>query len=121
MAKIVVMILKNRMNLSEEYFDIDVFLEDKKTQLNAFLDTGNTIHEPFSKRSVVFVEGEEIRDFFPKEIYDLLIKGEGMEEIKEDFDIDEIDSLLIEEESKDLLKKVIFQMTIRLIQLLISL
>ena len=28
---------------------------------------------------------EEIRDFFPKEIYDVLIKGEGMEKIKEDF------------------------------------
>ena len=85
MAKVVVMILKNRINLATEYFDIDIFLEDKKAKLNAFLDTGNTIHEPFNKKSVVFVEGEEIRDFFPKEIYEVLIKGEGMENIKEDF------------------------------------
>jgi len=85
MAKVVVMILKNRINLSTEYFDIEVFLEDKKACLNSFLDTGNTIHEPFSKKSVVFVDGEEIRDFFPKEIYEVLIKGEGMENIKEDF------------------------------------
>ncbi|MBE5812999.1 MAG: hypothetical protein E7314_05025 [Clostridiales bacterium] len=85
MAKVVVMILKNRTNLSAEYFDIDIFLEDKKAKLSAFLDTGNTIHEPFSKRSVVFAEGEELRDFFPKEIYEVLIKGEDMEKIKEDF------------------------------------
>lgn len=85
MARVVVMMLKNRINFSAEYFDMDVFLEDKKVELNAFLDTGNTIHEPFSKRSVVFVEGEELKDIFPKEIYDILIKGEGMEKIKEDF------------------------------------
>ena len=85
MAKVVIMILKNRMNLSGEYFNIDVFLNNKKVQLNAFLDTGNTVHEPFNKRSIVFVEGEEIRSFFPKEVYDILIKGEGMERIKEDF------------------------------------
>ena len=71
--------------MATEYFNIDVFLEDKKVQLNAFLDTGNTIHEPFSKRSVVFVEAEELRAFFPKEIYEILIRGEGMEEIREDF------------------------------------
>jgi len=85
MAKISIMILKNRINLSSEYFDIDVFFANKKAKLNAFLDTGNTIHEPFRKRGVVFVEGEEVRDFFPKEIYEVLIKGEGMERIKEDF------------------------------------
>jgi len=85
MARVVVMILKSRINFSEEYFNMEVFLEDKKVELNAFLDTGNTIHEPFSKRSVVFAEGEELKDIFPKEIYDILIKGEGMEKIKEDF------------------------------------
>jgi len=85
MAKVVVMLLKNRINLSAEYFNIDIFLNDIKLKLNAFLDTGNTIHEPFSKRSVVFVESEELRDYLPKEIYDVLVKGEGMERIKEDF------------------------------------
>lgn len=85
MAKVVIMILKNRMNLSAEYFDIDIFLEDKKAKLSAFLDTGNTIHEPFSQRGVVFVEGEAVRTFFPREIYEVLIKGEDMEKIKEDF------------------------------------
>jgi stage II sporulation protein GA (sporulation sigma-E factor processing peptidase) len=32
MAKVVVMILKNRINLSAEYFDIDIFFEDKKAK-----------------------------------------------------------------------------------------
>jgi stage II sporulation protein GA (sporulation sigma-E factor processing peptidase) len=54
MAKVVVMLLRNRVNLSSEYFEIDIFLDDIKLKLNAFLDTGNTIHEPFSKRSVDF-------------------------------------------------------------------
>ena len=85
MAKIVVMILKNRVNVAAEYFNIDVFLEDKKIELNAFLDTGNTIHEPFSNRGVVFVHGEEMKSIFPKDIYEILIKGEGLEKIKEDF------------------------------------
>ena len=85
MARVVVMILRNRVSLSAEYFDIVVFWGEKEVQLNAFLDTGNTIHEPFSQRSVVFVEGEAVRNFFPKAIYEVLIKGEGIETIKEDF------------------------------------
>lgn len=85
MAKVIVMILKNRVGLSTEYFDIDICLKGKKVTLNAFLDTGNSIHEPFSRRSVVFVEGEEIKELFSEEIYDVLIKGEGMENTKEDF------------------------------------
>lgn len=85
MARIVVMILKNKINLSSEYFDIDVFLGNKDVRLNAFLDTGNTVHEPFSKKSVIFVEGERIRKIFPQNIYNILINGEGVEKIKEEF------------------------------------
>ena len=85
MAKVVVMLLRNRVNLSSEYFEIDIFLDDIKLKLNAFLDTGNTIHEPFSKRSVVFVEADELKAFMPREIYEILIKGEGVDKIKDDF------------------------------------
>lgn len=85
MARIAVMIVKNKINLSSEYFDIDIFLGNKNVRLNAFLDTGNTIHEPFNRKSVVFVEGERMREIFPQNIYDILINGEGVEEIKEEF------------------------------------
>lgn len=85
MARILVLLLKNRVNLADAYFDIDIYLNNKVARIKAFLDTGNTVHEPYKKSSVVFVEGKELINFFPRYIYNILIKNDGVEKIAEDF------------------------------------
>ena len=47
---------------SSNYYLVDIYLKDKpKITVNAFLDTGNKLIDPYSKKAIVLVSKKKIR------------------------------------------------------------
>ena len=77
--------LKNRVEFGNYYYEIEMILNNNRIKVNAFLDTGNTVHEPYNKKSVIFVEGEVIRSIMRDDIYQILLQNDGIENIEDEF------------------------------------
>lgn len=74
--------------------DVTIHYNDKKTQIKAILDTGNSLIEPITKRKVMVVDYKSLKDILPNGVEDLLIandKGdyfkieEQLDLLKDDF------------------------------------
>ena len=50
------------------YYQVDIYLEDKILKLNAYLDTGNKLYDPYFKRPVL-IANENIDIYSKKSIF----------------------------------------------------
>lgn len=60
--------MKNYKNNYSKYYKVDIFFKnDKSITLNAFLDTGNNLIDPYKKRPVILVNYEKIKKYVSNE------------------------------------------------------
>ncbi len=60
--------LKKLKNINSNYYQIDIYLKDKPMiTLNAYLDTGNKLIDPYSRKPIILISKKCI-DYQPKKI-----------------------------------------------------
>lgn len=55
---------------------VQILYKEKSITINALLDTGNSLVQPFSKNKVLVVEYEKLKNILPSEILDLYVASE---------------------------------------------
>ena len=61
-------IIKNRINKSSIFYDIEIGLNDKKCTFKAILDTGNLLVDPITSSPVIIVESKVIKKIISEDI-----------------------------------------------------
>lgn len=61
-------IIKNRFSSDDIFYDIDIYIENKKIETKAMIDTGNMLKEPITNTPVIVVEHTLLYDVIPKQI-----------------------------------------------------
>ena len=82
---IVFKIVKNKISLKDIFYNIEIFIEDKKIETSAMIDTGNMLKEPITNTPVIVVEHTLLYDIMPKQILnniDEILSG-SLESIEE--------------------------------------
>ena len=79
-------VIKSKITAKDIYCNIEIYLEQKKIEIKAMLDTGNLLKEPISGMPVIVVEHTKLYDIIPKEILNNLDKilGGDLESIPEE-------------------------------------
>ena len=62
--------LKNRISKKDIFFDVEIYIEDKKEKLKALLDTGNMLKDPLSNKPVMIATKRSLKSIIPEEILD---------------------------------------------------
>lgn len=56
--------LKNNYS---NYYLVDIYLKDRKVSVSAFLDTGNTLIDPYQGRPIILVSKKELSNYYQDE------------------------------------------------------
>ena len=81
-------IIKSRISKNDVFYNVDIFLNDKTTQVRALMDTGNLLKEPITGIPVMIVEKESLQELLPSNILDNLekiITGTSQNFMEEEF------------------------------------
>lgn len=79
-------IVKNKISSKDIFYNIEIFIEDKKIETSAMIDTGNMLKEPITNTPVIVVEHTLLYDIIPKQILnniDEILSG-NLESIEEE-------------------------------------
>lgn len=57
-----------KISRDKVYIPISIEIENQRSEVNALIDTGNSLHDPLSKYPVIIVEYEAIKDLLPLDI-----------------------------------------------------
>ncbi|MDF2546886.1 MAG: spoIIGA [Anaerosolibacter sp.] len=57
-----------KISRDKVYIPISIEIENHSSEVNALIDTGNSLHDPLSKYPVIIVEYEAIKDLLPLDI-----------------------------------------------------
>lgn len=60
--------LKSKISKKDIFYDIEIFIENKKTKIKALLDTGNMLKDPINQKPVIIVTNRSLKNILPKEI-----------------------------------------------------
>ncbi len=60
--------LKSKISKKDIFYDIEIFIENKKTKIKALLDTGNMLKDPITQKPVIIVTNRSLKNILPKEI-----------------------------------------------------
>jgi len=74
--RVVWSILQNRLSRETMYRKVGVFWDRREVWLDALLDTGNALCEPFSGAPVIIAEYERLLPVLPPELADVFREGE---------------------------------------------
>lgn len=72
----IVFLVKNRANVEEFLYEVEIRLFDKKLKTKVFMDSGNNVKEPFTGYPVLILENEVLKEIVPSEIIFMLKKDE---------------------------------------------
>ena len=62
--------IKQIKNISSNYYKIDIYLKDKpKITMNAYLDTGNKLTDPFTKKPIILISKEKLKYELKRYLY----------------------------------------------------
>lgn len=61
-------IVKSRLSANNIFYDLDVYLEGKRIETRAMIDTGNMLREPITNTPVIIVEHTLLYGTVPKQI-----------------------------------------------------
>ena len=83
LIKITINNVKSKITQKNIFYDIEVFIGNKRTKIKALLDTGNMLKEPISNMPVVVIERVLLYNCVPKEILNNLdsIMGGDFEKV----------------------------------------
>jgi len=85
LLKIISIFLKNRIRFDSIIFPLEICINDKKIIIDAFLDTGNNVKEPFTNKNVVFTELEAIKTLVPYNVYEVLKNCDEISKISDNY------------------------------------
>lgn len=60
--------LKSKISKRDIFYDIEIFIDNKKVKIRALLDTGNMLKDPISQRPVVIATRRSLKNVLPQEI-----------------------------------------------------
>ena len=60
--------IKSKLSSNDIFYDIDVYLENKKIETKAMIDTGNMLKEPITNIPVIIIEHTLLYEVIPKQI-----------------------------------------------------
>ena len=60
--------LKSKISKRDIFYDIEIFIDNKKVKIKALLDTGNMLKDPISQRPVVIATRRSLKNVLPQEI-----------------------------------------------------
>ena len=66
--------VKNKISKKDVIYNIEIIINNKKTEVKALLDTGNLLKEPITGMSVIIVEHKSLNKIVPTEILNNLNK-----------------------------------------------
>jgi len=85
LLKIISIFLKNKIRFDSIIFPIEICMNDKKILIDAFLDTGNNVKEPYTNKEVIFVELEAIKTLVPYNVYEVLKNCDEIRKISDNY------------------------------------
>jgi stage II sporulation protein GA (sporulation sigma-E factor processing peptidase) len=66
--KFAINIYKNNVMKKQFYCKVNIYLGNEKTQLNALVDTGNSLYEPITRAPVIVAEFNSLKRLFSKNV-----------------------------------------------------
>lgn len=82
-------IIKGKLSKKSMFCDIEVYLDNKETNVHALVDTGNLLKEPITGNSVIVIEKEKLYGLIPNEILDnveeIMYKNKNLENLDNKF------------------------------------
>ena len=82
-------IIKGKLSKKSMFCDIEVYLDNKETNVHALVDTGNLLKEPITGNSVIVIEKEKLYGLIPNEILDnveeIMYKNKNLENLDNNF------------------------------------
>ena len=61
-------VIKSKLSSNDIFYDIEIYIEGKKIETRAIIDTGNMLKEPITNTPVIVVEHTLLYNCMPKEI-----------------------------------------------------
>ena len=55
--------MKKLKEINQNHYKVDIYLKDKIIKLNGFMDTGNTLLDPYKKRKVIITSNNELNNY----------------------------------------------------------
>ena len=60
--------IKNLIKKEDIFYQLEIYIEKKKSSINAILDTGNMLKDPITKAPVIIVNKNSIKNILPQEL-----------------------------------------------------
>ena len=61
-------IIKNKLTKKDMIYEVEIFYNEKSSNIKVILDTGNLLIEPITKTPVLIVESEKLKGIIPQDI-----------------------------------------------------
>ncbi len=74
--------LKRVLIKKQTFYPIKIFLKDNQCEINALVDTGNSLQDPLSKAPVIITELSALKEFFSSQLYEVLDSDEALDILK---------------------------------------
>ena len=68
LIKITIDNVKSKITQKNIFYDVEVFIGNKKTKIKALLDTGNMLKDPISQKPVIIATKRSLKNVIPQEI-----------------------------------------------------
>lgn len=85
LLKIITILLKNKIRFESIIFPIEICANNKKILIDAFLDTGNNVKEPYTNKEVIFAELESIKSLVPYNVYEVFKNCDEIKTISDNY------------------------------------
>ncbi len=95
-------IVLNLLNKDTEYYSIDIMCSDKIININALMDTGNSLVEPISRKPVIVAEYSALKEILPCKLVEIY-------ENKKESNLMEIISAISEDSFRNSLRIIPFK------------
>ena len=80
-------IIKNKLTKKDMIYEVEIFYNEKSSNIKVILDTGNLLIEPITKIPVLIVEAEKLKGIVPEDLIDNIenvIYNNSFEDIDEE-------------------------------------
>ena len=85
LIKITINNVKSKITQKNIFYDIEVFIGNKRTKIKALLDTGNMLKDPISQKPVIVATKRSLKNVIPQEILEdikNILGGDRLGDIK---------------------------------------
>ncbi|WP_416197835.1 MAG: sigma-E processing peptidase SpoIIGA [Sporanaerobacter sp.] len=104
LVKYIFEFLQIRLNKKNILTNVIINLNEKKAEIVALVDTGNSLKEPISQNPVIIVEFHAIKELLPKKVQDVFIANKEL-----NLDLDTISNVMVEVNNEIKLRVIPFK------------